>query len=114
MLTFIEECKYPENIKPNLPMKDRIMQGPRYTPQKFSIVFAVNLYSFISISEYQISTPFSYVNLVQFLPFISCCEAAIYSCAVASIGVLDLGFSVCFQQFFNPNDDHCGQRLSGF
>ena len=38
-------------------------------PSKISI--AVNLYSFISISEYQISTPFSYVYLVQFLPFIS-------------------------------------------
>ena len=44
----------------------------------------------------------------------NCYEAAIYSCAVASLGVLDFGFSVCFQQFFNPNDDHCGQRLSGF
>ena len=38
--------------------------------KKFSIV-AMNLYSFISISEYQISTPFSYVYLAQFLSFIS-------------------------------------------
>ena len=45
--------------------------GGPWPPQKFSIVVAVNLYSFISISEYQISTPFSYVYLVQFLPFIS-------------------------------------------
>ena len=40
-------------------------------PQKFSVVAAVGLYSFISISDYQIGAPFSYVYLVQFLPFIS-------------------------------------------
>ena len=52
--------------------KDRDKGGPGgpWPPQKFSIV-AVNLYSFISISEYQISTPFSYVYLAQFLSFIS-------------------------------------------
>ena len=44
--------------------------GGPWPPQKFSIV-AMNLYSFISISEYQISTPFSYVYLAQFLSFVS-------------------------------------------
>ena len=57
------------------------MQGPRYkgdrepgepwSPQKFSVVATVNFYSFISISDYQIGTKFSYVYLVQFLTFIS-------------------------------------------
>ena len=53
--------------------RTEIQRGPGgpWPPQKFSIVVAVNLYSFISISEYQISTPFSYVYLVQFPPFIS-------------------------------------------
>ena len=45
--------------------------GGPWPPQIFSIVAAVSLYSFISISDYQIGTPFSYVYLVQFLPFIS-------------------------------------------
>ena len=54
--------------------KDRDTGGSRgpWPPQIFSIVAAVSLYSFIScISDYQIGTPFSYVYLVQFLPFIS-------------------------------------------
>ena len=53
--------------------KDRDTGGPGgpWPPQKFSVVVAVNLCSFISISEYQIGTLFSYVYLVQFLPFIS-------------------------------------------
>ena len=45
--------------------------GGPWPPQKFSVVVAVNLCSFISISEYQIGTLFSYLYLVQFLPFIS-------------------------------------------
>ena len=45
--------------------------GGPWPPQKFSVVAALSLYSFISISDYQIGTPFSYVYLVQFLPFIS-------------------------------------------
>ena len=53
-------------------------QGPRYRgvqgawpPQKLSVVAAVNLCSFSSISEYQIGNSFSYLYLVQFLPFTS-------------------------------------------
>ena len=54
-------------------IKDRDTGGSRgpWPPQKFSVVVAVNLCSFISISEYQIGILFSYVYLVQFLPFIS-------------------------------------------
>ena len=56
-----------------LSFKDRYTGGSRgpWPPQIFSIVAAVSLYSFISISDYQIGTPFSYAYLVQFLPFIS-------------------------------------------
>ena len=45
--------------------------GGPWPPQKFSVVAAVSLYSFISISDYEIGTPLSYVYLVQFLPFIN-------------------------------------------
>ena len=56
-----------------LASRTEIQGGPGgpWPPQKFSVVAAVSLYSFISISDYQIGAPFSYVYLVQFLPFIS-------------------------------------------
>ena len=47
------------------PLKSRteIQGGPGgpWPPQKFSVVAAVSLYSFINISDYQVGTPFSYV-----------------------------------------------------
>ena len=48
------------NVKP---ARTEIQGGPGgpWPPQKFSVVAAVSLYSFISISDYQIGTPFSYV-----------------------------------------------------
>ena len=50
-----------------------IQGGPREScpTQKLSVFAAVNLYPFISVSEYQIVTLHSYVYLVQFLLFIS-------------------------------------------
>ena len=57
----------------NSQSRTEIQGGPGgpWPPQKFSVVAAVNLCSFISISEYQIGTPFSYVYLVHFPPFTS-------------------------------------------
>ena len=62
-----------ESLKVKKVSRTEIQGGPRgaMAPQKFSVVAAVNLYSLISISDYQICTPFSYVYFVQFLPFIS-------------------------------------------
>ena len=58
------ELRIPGDAKP----RTEIQGGPGgpWPPQKFSVVAAVSLYSFISISDYQIGTPFSYVISFNF------------------------------------------------
>ena len=53
--------------------KDRDTGGSRgpWPPQKISGEVALGLYSFISISYYQIGTPLSYMYLIRFLSFIN-------------------------------------------